>query len=223
MAPSICIVDVDCNLDPADVTGIADALNRQVIEHFAPAWGVLASVRAGQPQPNEWVLQLLKVPTIDAALGFHDETSEGQPLLYVFPELCAEAGVSWSSCASHEILEALADPYLRRCVQDESTGAIYAQEICDACEALSYSIDGVEVSDFCTPAWSEPPRNLAGVKFDYLGRCPEPFSVLPGGYSQTWEPGQGWVQRGAQRAYRTRIRDMGLGRGIRRKAIGVIA
>ena len=39
-----------------------------------------------------------------------------------------------------------------------SDSKIYALEVCDAVEAdeLGYQIDGVQVSDFITPAWFEP-------------------------------------------------------------------
>ena len=69
------------------------------------------------PAPTEWRLELRKVPTIDGALGFHDTTPTGNPILYVFPELCAQDGMTWSSCASHEIIEARADALLTWCSQ----------------------------------------------------------------------------------------------------------
>ena len=46
-------------------------------------------------------------------------------------------------------------------------------------------------------------------------------SVLPGGYAQTWS-GNGWTQLGNQRAYRAKLAEMGLSRGIRRKALGMV-
>lgn len=221
--PSIAIVDVDSGVPIDEIQKVAAALQRQVREHFAPAWGIgdlaivhgVLSVAPRNVGPDEWRLELRKVPTIDGALGYHDETADGMPLLYVFPELCAQDGTTWSSCASHEILEALADPYLRRLVQ-LNDGRIAALEACDQVEALSYEIDGVQVSNFNTPANFEPPKNLAGVTFDYLGKQTAPFQVLDGGYAQVLDPTRGWVQLGTSRSYRRRVAELGLSRGVRR-------
>jgi len=225
LAPSIVIVDIDAGIDPAEVARTAAALTRQVLEHFAPAWGVLAAVRAATAsapaRAGEWRLELRKVPTIDGALGYHDEQPDGTPILYVFPELCAQDGDAWSSCASHEILEALADPLLRRCVQLPD-GRIAALEVCDQCEAQSYEIDGVAVSDFNLPSNFEP-SGAASETFDYLGLQKSAFEVLEGGYAQVYDPSKGWTQLGAQRSYRTKVRELGLGRGNRRKLGKVLA
>lgn len=220
LAPAIAIVNVDTDVSDGEILKVAAALTRQCLEHYAPAWGSIATVRLGPPKPGEWRLELRKVPTLKDALGYHDQQSDGTPILYVFPDLCHQFGTSWSSCASHEILEALADPYLRRCVQADD-GTIWCSEIADAVEADSYTIDGVEVSNFCLPAWFEPPKGPA--KYDYLGRCLKPYEIRPGGYGQTWEAGKGWIQRGEMRPVRRTLRELGLSRGIRRAAKGIAA
>lgn len=218
MGPSFVIRNVDSHIDSADIFKAAPALQRQVLEHFAPVWGVFSSIRVTDtaPKPGEWVIELRRLPTMDGALGFHDQQLDGTPLLYVFPELCEQNGMSWTSCASHEILETLADPLLRRCVQ-ASDGDIWALEVCDAVERDTYRIDDVEVSDFCYPQWFEPPKNLRGCIFDHLNLCTRPYEIRIGGYGQTYDSvGRIWRQLGQMNMYRSTTKNLGFSRGARR-------
>ena len=224
LAPSFVIVDIDAGIPLAEIEAACLGLTRQVLEHWAPAWGSTATVRAtssGPAQPGEWQLQLRRVPTIEGALGYHDRAEDGSPILYVFPELCASDGTTWTSCASHEILEALGDPLLRRLVQAPD-GSVWALEVCDACESETYEIGGVSVSDFCFPAWFEPHEGSVE-QYDYLGRCSAAFAITAGGYGQTWTPAAGWTQRGTMRAYRRAVAELGLGRGTKRAEANGVA
>jgi hypothetical protein len=219
---SIVIVNVDTHVLHAEIVRAAAALQRQVLEHFYPVWGVDATVRAATPEDpqrdDEWVLELRKVPTIEGALGFHDTTEAGLPRLFDFPELDAQDGVSWTVTASHEILEALADPWLRRGAQDDQ-GIWWATEVCDPVEADTYEIDGVLVSNFEYPAWQEPPpKSNASTRYDHLGLCNGPWEVRDGGYAQKYDERQGWIQVGMMRSGRAKLRELGLSRGHRRAA-----
>lgn len=219
MTHSIVIANVDTNLPHEEIVRAAAALQRQVIEHFFPIWGVIASVRAlaiGElARDDEWRLELRKVPTIEGALGFHDTTEAGLPRLFDFPELDEQDGVAWTVTGSHEILEALADPLLRRGTQD-NTGTWWALEICDAVERDTYEIDGIPVSNFVTPQWGEPPTRLHGARFDYLGLCSEPWEIRSGGYGEKWN-GKAWQQVGMQRNGRSTVSSLGLSRHSRRR------
>jgi hypothetical protein len=192
---------------------------------------------------GEWQMRLVDQPPADVtgALGYHDRQPDGAPILYVFTGLCAQENVSWTSCASHEICEALADPYLRRCVQAPD-GGIWALEACDACETIGYNITvaaaatssaspagpgsraiDVEVSDFCTPSWFEPRTDgqgkiVPGQRYNWLNTIKEPFGILSGGYAQTFTDDAGWAQLGPtqRRAYRSTLAILGLSRGRRR-------
>jgi len=217
---SVVIVNVDTHVTHADIVRAAAALQRQVLEHFYPVWGVDATVRAATPQDpardDEWRLELRKVPTIEGALGFHDTTDAGLPCLFTFPELDAQDGVAWTVTASHEILEALADPWLRRGAQDDQ-GTWWATEVCDPVEQDTYTIDDVLVSNFQYPAWQEPPPKPDGhTRYDHLGLCKGPWEVRAGGYAQKYDPAKGWVQVGMMRAGRAKLGVMGLSRGHRR-------
>lgn len=215
---SIVIKNVDTDVALAEIQKVAAALQRQVLEHFGPPWNIEAVIRAETAsdlaRPEEWVMELRKVPTIEGALGFHDTTDTGLPRLFVFPELDAQDGIAWSTTASHEVIEALADPLLRRGSQDDD-GVWWAEEPGDAVENDSYAIDGVLVSNFTLPEWSEPPANREGVQYDYLGLCTQPWEIRPGGYGQKWDGSQ-WVQVGLMRRGRATLHELGLGRGARR-------
>ena len=220
MSFGIVIVNVDTDVPAADIVEAAAALQRQVLEHFFPAWGVSATVRAavssGIPKPEDWVLELRRVPTIDGALGVHQVTNTGQPLMLDFPTLDAQDGVAWTVTASHEILETLADPWLRRGAQDDQ-GTWWAIEVCDAVENDTYDIDGVAVSNFCLPAWAEPPVSRANARYDYLGLCTAPWEIRAGGYGQKFNAATNeWTQVGQMRAARRELNAIGLGRVARR-------
>jgi hypothetical protein len=107
--------------------------------------------------------------------------------------------------ASHEALEMLADPFGNRTL----TGApppqapkqiqslkqvIYLVEVCDPCEAITYSSNGLSVSDFITPNYYDPTA-ANGVRYSFSGRIHEPHTVLEGGYISFANPAtNNWYQ-----------------------------
>jgi len=205
--PHVVLVDHPGSGFTGNLTAIAAALQKQVQQHFAPFWGVSATVSAGTaPGPNDWVIGMFKDADQPGALGYHDETPNGLPLAKIFPLLDAQDGANVSTTISHELLEMLGDPYLTRAAQGPD-GRFWAYEACDAVEQDEYEIDGIKVSDFVTPHYFEPPKVLTGVRLDFLGLVKKPFEVRPGGYMQ-WNRGTGWHQifhqEQAPRAYRCR-------------------
>lgn len=204
----------------ADLQRIAAAIERQVREHFAPAWFLTTKIVVRfmtTPSDGDWVVGCFENADQPGALGYHDATPSGLPLSKIFPKLDLADGANLSTTISHEVLEMLADPFLTRCVQD-ATGKIWALEVADACENNEYEIDGVKVSDFVTPHYFEPPKVLAGVKLDHLDLVKAPFEVLPGGYMQYFDA-HGWHQvthkDQAPRAYRAALRGRYKRRGER--------
>ncbi len=198
-APSFVIVDHSAKPVP-NLAAIAHALARQVNEHAGDwrprSWGFRASVIAlpmgtTMMPPGAVVVGLFDTPDQPGALGYHDKTPAGLPLIKVFPLLDAQTGDSVSSTISHEILEALGDPDGNTCAQSPVDGKIWATELCDACETETYLIDGIEVSDFCLPAYFSPPSDRSHARYDYLGRVTAPFQILPGGYGQ-YLTSHGW-------------------------------
>src|SRR5262249_1467902 len=119
---------------------------------------------------------------------------DNTPLLKVFARTDLDSGLSWTVTASHEILEAIADPWISSAWQTSDT-EFYAIEVGDPVEAdeLGYTIGGVPVSDFILPAWFGPGLNVP--KYGYAGRLSGPLEVAPGGYVSIFVSGEGWTRR----------------------------
>jgi len=203
----VSIINESKLVTPAEVHTVAAALQRQVSEHFAPAWGVDATisfVAAGtKPLSGSWWLVILDDTGQAGTLGYHDLTDEAMPLGKVFVKTARDAGVEWTVTASHELMELLADPSINLsvCTTENSRLMLYAYEICDPCQADEFgcAIDGVTVSDFLFPTWFETFHRSGGaVPFDYCGRIGAPFVLLPGGYASvldTTNPAAGWTEK----------------------------
>ena len=141
------------------------------------------------------------------ALGYHDLTPDGLPIGKVFAATDLKYGTNWTITASHELLEMLADPNINLTVfvqSNESTGILYAYEVCDACEAdnLGYAIGNARtVSDFVYPSWFESFRTTGSAQFDQTNQIKNPLQLLPGGYIGVFNvnSGSGWQQQTADK------------------------
>jgi hypothetical protein len=227
---NVVLVDFGCGIPHKDVVDCAQALTIQATQHFGLnppfGYGFGAMVRAAagpfDVKPHEWVIGLFREPSQAGALGYHDQTQHGQPLAKVFPLL--DPATKWTTIASHELLELLADPNVARCSLAED-GQVWAYEVCDACESYAYSIHvasgaTVMVSDFVLPPYFEPMPSMLGLKRDWMGLIKHPLEILSGGYGQTYTPDAGWSQHQhaaqAPSAYRQAVSQ--LGRGAKRRA-----
>lgn len=201
----IAVINSSTVLTDQQVQAAVPVLQKQVHEHFAPAWGIdadLTFVASGsQPPAGMWWLTILNDSDQAGALGYHELTNDGLPLGKVFANTDIQSGTAWTLTSSHELLEMLADPdiNLTTFVQDTANaGTLYAYEACDACEdaSLGYQIDNVQVSDFVYPAWFESFRQANSTRFDYQNQIRKPFQLLPGGYIGAFDvtAGDGWRQ-----------------------------
>jgi hypothetical protein len=180
---------------------VANAIQRQVTEHFEPVWGASAIVSA--------------FPTVDdVPEGYATVAITGQPLPlgrggFHYPDGGAGALVqydgadgSWTIAASHEILEMIADPLGTRYVfapsladdkrnkPEDSDGDVdekrerqgmveYLVEVCDPVQADSYDIDGIWVSDFIFPAFYDASSVDERYSFTYAPK--KPLQLADGG------------------------------------------
>ena len=174
----------------ADARRVVRALRQQAREHFAPAWGIHAEVElATRPRiaPDAWVIAIVDDAAKGDYYGWHELSAAGKPLGKVYAADAIRDTGGWSSTASHELLELLADPDMAVTVLDSSDRAarLYAYEICDPVQddRWSYSIGGVRVSDFVLPTWFEPFHRRRSVRFDHTGKVTRPFQILAGGYA----------------------------------------
>ncbi len=203
----------------ADARRVTRALQRQVRDHFGPSFGVTADVELvprGREDAGAWQIAIVDGASSADDDGWHELTAGGLPLGKVYArQVIAQTG-GWSSSASHELLEMLADPDMNVTVVawDEHGSHLYAYEVCDPVQddRYGYEIGGVLVSDFVLPAWFESFHRRGDVPFDHAGACDRPLRVLPGGYAQVTHADwvRGWRDVGPSRGRK------GKGRGSRR-------
>jgi hypothetical protein len=205
----IIVINESTVLKDDQVKSTVPALQTQVQRDFAPVWGIDANITflpsGSQPPLGSWWLGVFDDSDQAGALGYHDVTNEGLPLGKVFAGTDMKFGANWTVTLSHELLEMLADPEINLTVFDQSnntTGILYAYEVCDACEAdqFGYQIDGITVSDFVYPTWFEVFQAGRNVQFDYSKQIRNPFDLLPGGYTNLFDvmKGGGWIQKTAE-------------------------
>jgi hypothetical protein len=205
---TISIFNDSTALTDAQVADAVPALQIQVSDHFAPAWGVDATlnfVPKGQTPPaGTWWLTVLDNSDQAGALGYHDTTPDGLPIGKIFAQTDLDNHLSWTVTASHELLEMLGDPdvNLTTFIQDTATsGRLYSYEVCDAVEddQYGYVINGITVSDFVLPAYFEPATagHTPGTQYDYCNKLTGPVpKLLSGGYIGEFDvkTGGGWNQ-----------------------------
>jgi hypothetical protein len=178
----------------ADLSEIAAALQKQATRDIGPIWNVTAnvSVFGRKPPIDYWPITVVDDLGLDGLTGYHSDEN-GQPYSLV------AANGSLSITLSHELIEMLVDPFGSRMVAGwaQSKRVNYLVEPCDPCEndECAYSINGIKVSDFVTPAYYGPVQ-VPGVRYCYSGRLDGPRQLKPGGY-MTWletESGE-WFQK----------------------------
>jgi len=220
--PRVAVVNESTIVPAAESYHFTKALQLQVRRDFAPVWGIDATIVAtasADVAAYNWVLGIFDDSDQADALGYHDLTPQGKPVMKIFAKDSAAAGVSISSVASHELLETLADAFIESLnLQDngDGTGVLYAQEVCDPVEADAYDIYGAEMSNFVTPWWFGDPLP-PGLSYDFLKKLTAPFTMTPGGYFSTRDiTGKGlqpWTQTFADKRA---IALAKLSRGIRK-------
>ena len=182
MFPKIAFINKATEPLEIDLQKLVAALTKQLDNDFVPIWGYPATLRVTDaPTSDEWQVLFLDDADAANALGYHDITANGQPISKVFVRTIKAAGEKLSVTASHELLEMLIDPSAQLWAQN-SNGAFYAYEMCDAVEGEEYSIDGVAVSDFVHPSFFESWHKPNSIQFDHLGKVAQPFKTLQRGY-----------------------------------------
>lgn len=156
---------------------------------FAPHWSD-AKLRFAAPgtaiEPDEWVLGFFDHSDQAGALGYHETTAAGLPILKIFIADCLADKQNWQVTSMHEIYETLADPYIDQTVRmTDAAGVVweYAREVCDAPEDDRFArrVNGHLASNFVLPSWFDP----AGVAPFTGYPCSEitaPFMLASGGY-----------------------------------------
>ena len=204
----IAVMNQSTVLTDEQVQGAVGPLQTQVHRDFFPIWGIDADLtfvpQNNKPAAGAWWLTVFDDSDQANDLGYHDVTNEGLPIGKVFARSDLNNNSSWTVTASHELLEMLGDPEINMTIflqSDQTSGTLYAYEVCDACEAdnYGYEIDGVLVSDFVFPVWFQPSLTSAP-QFDFRTQITAPLQLLPGGYIGVLDvsSGIGWQQKTAQ-------------------------
>jgi hypothetical protein len=174
------------------------SLQRQVSEHFQPAWGIGAQIIFCEHNPPKDAYQIVvydkaRSKDDDGYLGYHF-SPEGYPIASIFALDDMSEDGSISETLSHELLEMLVDPacnlYAHRPAWGTRPGRGYFYEVCDPVQSLKYEIDGIRVSDFVYPEWYEYVWKRGSRRFDHLDKVKSPFEVLTGGYVEIYERGR---------------------------------
>lgn len=199
----VALIDQTGEVSTSDLNSWAAALNEQVNSSFASIWNaraIVSVVEYGHKPLHYWALRILRALDQPGALGYHSDTSSGQPDAYVEFQ-----GSSTSITLSHELLEMLADPSGNRMhvaalpegLDPTQVGlqtgdnVAYLVEVADPCEAISYSVLGAQLSDFILPSWY---RSQLGVSYSYRNGCTAPQQVADGGYCSFSRPDGEWFQ-----------------------------
>ena len=210
----VALVDSSGSIDADELAAVAGALNEQVQADLAPAWHVAATVGYyPRPPANTWRIELQRGLDVRGAAGYHSDHNH-QP----FSKVDIEAGGEWTVTSSHELVEMLCDPWGSRMHaaaalpdwQGESRRVRYLLEACDPCEAVSYPVGGIDVSDFLLPAFYRSSRRGSVSGYSHTGALAEPLQILPGGYISFMDPATGhWWQRFVDDSGRHEDRDLG--------------
>lgn len=215
---NIAVINESTVVADADLPAVIEALQRQVDLDFAPLWGQAIDTtlsvwdKTKPTPPGTWELVILDDSDQAGALGYHDTTSNGDPIGKVFAKDDIKFGSSWTVTASHELLEMLGDPGINITAEVDTSGGtkFYAYEVCDACEddSFGYKIttaDGkdIMVSDFVTPFFFMPNIAPPSSRYDFKGHITKPLQILNDGYLSVWDQDSGWSQLNGQLVKKT--------------------
>jgi hypothetical protein len=193
----------------ADLQSCIRAINSQIAEDFEPYWSFGARLRlegktGTKPSKSslpdlrgDAVLYLWDGEDVDDALGYHDTNQSGIPYGFVFTELSKKLGENWTVTLSHEALELVGDAQANLLVQGPHPAhpdqtVFHWFEMCDAVQAETYEVDGVEVSNFVLPLYFTADDQTGGrndfLSRPYKGKTLRSFGINPGGYVGFFNP-----------------------------------
>jgi len=198
--PLIAIKNDSTILSDLEVVSLIPSLQRQLTEHFAPAWGIGAQLifAEGRVPKNAYRITVVDEATDEEDAGFigYHFSPEGYPMATIFAREDMKNGTI-SDTLSHEILEMIIDPacnlFAHRPASVGRPARGYFYEVCDPVQCVHYRIDGVTVCNFVYPEWYEYVWEKGARRFDHLGKLEEPFQVLPGCYADVFERRRGWL------------------------------
>lgn len=209
--PTIALVKVTNLVTNGELIDFAMAMQVTLDRDFEPVWGFganIVTVAAGQAiPPGAYPCYFLDDSDQADALGYHDVTPEGLPVMKIFVHSDILDGLNWSVTASHEIFECLVDQDITQVViATDAQGVVrgFAKEVADAPEddQFAYHVGGILISAWVTPTWFDT-AGKAPYTFPVIKEIDAPFKLAPGGYIGFYEVAPNptsWTQRFAQGA-----------------------
>jgi hypothetical protein len=195
--PLLAITNQSRLVTDEEIASYIPALQRQITEHFEPAWGIGAQLVFAKRKPPRNAYQIIVMDEAKEAgyIGYHFHEN-GYPVANIFAKEDLSDDRTVSDTLSHEILEMIVDPavnlYAYRPAGRGRRERGYFYEVCDPVQCVHYKIDGVKVINFVYPEWYEYVWPKGSRKFDHLGKLSEPFEILAGCYADVREAGVGW-------------------------------
>ena len=190
--------------DYAAIQRVAAALDIQARRDLGPLWSIDATVEP-VPDPARIPAGMLPIFVVDDTPnhvgGLHTD-NDGHAFAVVL------ASRDWGLGASHECIEMLIDPQGSRlqtglglqiadgAIEDGPVRVQYLVEACDPMEdpAHAYTIEGVTVSDFYTPAYFDDAFR-PGTRYSHNGSVTRPRQVNLNGYLSWVHPVLGHMQQ----------------------------
>lgn len=177
-----------------DFDDLITAMQAYVDNFVAPIWGTPAKlIKTTDFQKGAWAVVFLDDADEAGALAYHELTPDGLPISKVFVKTTLDDGQLVSVSASHELVEMLVDPAINLMSTGPNPKTIYAYESADPVEALSFEVEGIEMSDFVFPSYFEDFHKPGSVHFDQMDKVTRPFQILSGGYQIIFKNGK-WGQ-----------------------------
>ena len=172
-------------LKDEDVQVCVNALQIQIDIDFSPVYNLWAYLQflAGKPICNKEIIHLLDNSEQAQAEGYHDLSSKDVPEGFAFVKDTLDAGDTWQTTLSHELLEQLLDPWVDLLVPGpiNNTPACIAYEVADPVEQDFYLINNIPVSNFVLPQWFN--GELKNLDFmNNIKVADKPFPMTKGGY-----------------------------------------
>jgi hypothetical protein len=187
---TVWVVNASTVVSDTDVAKMTAAVDGQVRQHLAPAWGLVAPTVRFAPDPPKAGRIVTVLDTLDDvdALGWHTDEAGDRIYGVVGAKVVLDHGATATSGAyavstilSHEVCELVVDPFCSGW-SDTGRGFLVACEVADPVQSDYYDLAGISVSNFVNPTWFDP--NGTG-PFDHMNTTRKPFTLARGGY---------WVQ-----------------------------
>jgi hypothetical protein len=196
----LALVSETSELSSREVVIVGAALQKQLLRDFQPIWQTRGTINGFEtledvPLGYRPIIVFEDLDTPGAA-GIHLDP-DGQPIGLV------NLSDTWAFSASQQAMEMLVDPVGTRLhagpsIHPAQPGRVeYLVGICDPSGAweLGYDVNGVHVSDFCTPEFFGP-SSSAPVRYSFTGALTKPRSIQRGGHLSWLAPASGeWWQQ----------------------------